>query len=357
MASTSTQPALDESKLSAFLDKIVLDQGAAYSVTLMAIGDRLGLYRALAAKGPLTSVELASETGTAERYVREWLINQAAGDIVTYDAATGRYTLPPEHAAPLTDEDAPYFVAGGVQCFSALALALPRITEAFRTGAGMPWGAHDPNLFQGTERLFRPSYLAYLVPDWIPAIDGLRAKLESGALMADVGCGHGASTIILARAFPRSTIVGMDSHAPSIARASGAAADAGITNIRFEVADAAGYPAEGFDAVAYFDCFHDLGDPAGSARRTYQALKPDGVVLVVEPMAGRTVEGNFNPIGRLFSGASVLCCTPNALATGKHALGTIASDDAIGSIFRDAGFTRFRRATETPFNRVFEVGK
>jgi SAM-dependent methyltransferase len=357
MVEANAKPAVDETKLSAFLDQIVLDQGAAYSVVLMSIGDRLGLYRALAARGPLTSSELASETGTAERYVREWLINQAAGGIVTYDLATERYTLPPEHAGPLTDEDAPYFVAGGVQCFAALVLALPRIAEAFKTGAGMPWGAHDSNLFQGTERLFRPSYLAYLVSEWIPAIDGLKARLESGAVVADVGCGHGASTVILARAFPRSTFVGLDSHAPSIDRASKAAEAAGLTNVRFEVADAAAYPLGNYDAVAYFDCFHDLGDPAGSARRTFEALKPDGMVMVVEPMAGRTVEGNFNPIGRLFSGASVLCCTPNALATGNHALGTIASDDAIGSLFRDAGFSRFRRAAETPFNRVFEVGR
>ncbi len=357
MSAPHAKPALDEAKCSAFVDQVILDQGAAYSVLLMAIGDRLGLYRALAAKGPLTPTELATETGTTERYVREWLINQAAGGIVVYDADSGRYTLPPEHAAPLTDEDAPFFVAGGIQVFAALALASPRLTEAFRSGAGMPWGEHDPNLFQGTERLFRPSYLAYLVKDWIPAIDGLQAKLESGGLMADVGCGHGASTMILARAFPDSTFVGVDSHAPSIARASKAAADAGLTNVRFEVADAAGYPVDDCDAVAYFDCFHDLGDPAGSARRTYRSLKAGGVVMVVEPMAGRSVEDNFNPVGRLFSGASVLCCTPNALATGKHALGTIASDDAIGSLFRDAGFTQFRRATETPFNRVFEVRK
>src|SRR5262245_31891755 len=197
MPDTIANPAVDESKRAAFLEQIMKDEGAAYSVVLMAIGDRLGLYKALAGRGAMTSSELAAATGTAERYVREWLVNQAAGGIVTYDAASARYTLPPEHAGPLTDEEAPYFVAGGVQAFSALVLALPRITEAFRTGAGMPWGDHDPNLFQGTERLFRPSYLAYLVSEWVPAVDGLRARLEAGAVVADVGCGHGASTLIL----------------------------------------------------------------------------------------------------------------------------------------------------------------
>jgi SAM-dependent methyltransferase len=357
MTTPKAQPPLDENKLSAFVDQVLNDQGAAFSIVLMAIGDRLGLYRALAQRGPLDSAELAAATGATERYVREWLINQAAGGILALDPATGRYALPAEHAAALTDEGAPFFLAGGVQCFSALVLALPRIIEAFRTGAGMPWGDHDPNLFEGTERLFRPSYQAYIASQWVPAVDGLRGRLEAGALMADVGCGHGASTIILARGFPRSTFLGFDSHAPSIERAARSAREAGLSNVRFEVADAAAYPGRDYDAVAYFDCFHDLGDPAGSARRSFHALKPDGLAMVVEPMAGRTVEENFNPIGRMFSGASVLCCTPNALASGKHALGTVASDEAIGSIFREAGFAQFRRATETPFNRVFEVKK
>ncbi|HLH24550.1 MAG TPA: class I SAM-dependent methyltransferase [Chloroflexota bacterium] len=351
---------VDSAKLQAFMGQALGDLGGLVSASLVVIGDKLGLYRALAEAGPLTSAELAARTGTTERYVREWLINQAAGGYLGYDTASGRYSLPPEQALALTDGESPFFLAGAFQLFVAMSRATPRILEAFRTGAGMTWGEHDAELFEGTERFFRPGYAANLVAAWLPALDGVVGKLEAGATVADVGCGHGASTIILAEAFPRSRFVGFDSHAPSIARARAAAAAAGVEGYtRFEVASAQDYPGSAYDLVAYFDCLHDMGDPLGAARHAYETLAPDGTVLLVEPMAGARVEENFNPVGRVFAGASVLCCTPNAVATGSTstALGTIATDEALRDVFARAGFTRFRRATETPFNRIFEARK
>jgi SAM-dependent methyltransferase len=348
---------IDEAKLQAFLGKAVGDFGTAASAALVVIGDKLGLYRALADAGPLNSTELAQRTGTVERYVREWLVNQAAAGYLEYDPSSGRYILPPEHALALTDETSPFYVGGGYQVITAVMKAEPRIAEAFRTGAGMPWGAHDPGLFEGTERFFRPGYVANLVSSWIPALDGVEARLRAGATVADVGCGHGASTIVMARAYPQSRFFGFDNHAPSIAHARQAAAGAGVADrVIFEVAGATDFPGGDYDLIAYFDCLHDMGDPVGAIRQATSALAQDGTVLIVEPMAGERVEDNFNPVGVVYSAASVLCCTPNALSAGHGtALGTIATEAQLREVVTAGGLGRFRRATQTPFNRIFEA--
>jgi 2-polyprenyl-3-methyl-5-hydroxy-6-metoxy-1,4-benzoquinol methylase len=348
---------IDQARMEEFLGKMVTDLGAAVSVVMVAIGDRLGLYRAMADAGPITSQELARRTGTVERYVREWLVNQAAGGYVSYDPATGTYTLPNENAAALADENGPFFAGGGFQLFNALFKSEPRISDDFRTGRGMGWGEHDPGLFAGTERFFRAGYLRDLVTNWIPALEGgVQAKLERGAEVADVGCGHGASTVLMARAFPQSRFTGFDNHAPSIDHARQAARDAGVTdNVIFGVADSSSFGGGSYDLVAFFDCLHDLADPVGAVRRAHETLKADGTLMIVEPMAGETVEQNLNPVGRLFSGASVLCCMPNSLAGGGPALGTIAPDAELEAVVKEGGFTSFRRAAETPFNRVFEA--
>ena len=350
----STAPAIDQDRLMSFLFKVVNDFGSSLSMTTALIGDRLGLYRAMRDGGAMDSKELAAKTGTSERYIREWLINQAAGGYVEYDPKTAKFTLPPEQAFALADEDSPVNLCGGFQLMSAMAKADERITHAFKTGEGMGWGEHHHDLFTGTERFFRASYLGHLVNDWIPALEGVKDKLERGAKVADVGCGHGASTIIMAKAFPRSRFHGFDLHAPSIARANEAAREAGLSDrVTFEASDAATWSGGDYDLVCFFDCLHDLGEPTAACRRAYAALRPGGTLMVVEPMAGRTLEENLNPVGRLFAGASVMCCTPNALATGGHALGTIATDDALQGVAMGGGFASLTRATETPFNRVF----
>jgi SAM-dependent methyltransferase len=347
---------VDPTKLEAVIGRAVADFGATVSSALVVIGDKLGLYKALAGAGPLTPAELAARTGTDERYVRPWLVNQAAGGYVEHDPATGRYSLPPEQAVALTDETSPFYVGGGFQVVTAAIKAEPRIAEAFKTGAGLAWGDHDAGLFQGTERFFRPGYEANLVQSWIPALDGAETRLRAGATVADVGCGHGASTLIMARAYPRSRFFGFDFHAPSIERARRLAVEEGLADrVLFEVASATDFPGAGYDLIAYFDCLHDLGDPVGAMRHARQALAPDGHLLIVEPMAGERDADNLNPVGRIFSAASVLICTPNALATGHTALGTIATDAALGDVVAAGGFSRFRRATETPFNRIFEA--
>lgn len=347
---------IDEAKLGAFMGKVVGELGALVSASLVHIGDKLGLYRAMADGAPVTSTELAQRTGTTERYVREWLVNQAASGYLDYDPATGRYHLPPEQATALADPESPYFVCGGFQAMLALTRAEPRMAEAFRTGEGMFWGEHDHDLFQGTERFFKPGYIANLVASWIPALDGVEVKLKTGAKVADVGCGHGASTIIMAQAYPMSRFYGYDNHAPSIERARHAAQEAGVADrVEFHVAGSEDFPGGAYDLVAFFDCFHDLGNPAGSAQRARETLAIDGTVMIVEPMAGNVIEENLNPVGRVYSGASVLCCTPNALAYGGHALGTIATDAALQEMVSAGGLSRFRRATETLFNRVFEA--
>ena len=351
-----TDTAVNEEKLHAFVGHVVEDFGAALSSILGYMGQKMGLYTALRDAGSVTPVEFAKHTGLAERYLREWLLNQAAGGYVAYDAATGRYHLPPEQAVALTDDSSPFYVGGGFYVIKAMLQAQPRISEAFRSGGGMFWGEHDPDLFVGTERFFRPGYATHLTRAWIPALSGVEKKLQAGAKVADVGCGHGASTIIMAQAYPASRFWGFDSHEASVEYAREEAVKAGVSDrVTFEVIEAAHIPPKGFDLVCFFDCLHDMGRAVEACQRAYAALAPEGSVLLVEPMAGHRVEENFNPIGRTFSAASTLCCTPNALAHGGPALGTLATDQQLAETLRAGGFTRFRRAAETPFNRIFEA--
>ena len=356
MSATVPTLSVNEDKMHAFMGKVGGDFGASLSAALVYIGQKLGLYKAISEAGPVTPAELAQRTDTNERYVREWLINQAAGGYVEYDAASGRYSLTPEQTVALTDEHSPFFVGGGFFVVKAMTNAVSRIEDHFRKGGGMLWGEHDPDLFIGTERFFRPGYSAHLIASWIPSLTGIEEKLSAGGTVADIGCGHGASTIIMAGAFPNSRFRGFDNHEKSIQRASEAAAAAGVSDrVTFEVADARTFPGENYDLVCFFDCLHDMGDPVGAARRAAAALADDGSALIVEPMAGDTVEQNFNPIGRTFSAASTLCCTSNSLALDGPALGAVASEEAIREKVLAGGFKQFRRATETPFNRVFEA--
>jgi SAM-dependent methyltransferase len=350
------QQPVDEVRLNAFLGKVVGELGAAASAILVRLGDRLGLYRAMADGGPTTPAELADRTGTHERYVREWLANQAAGGYVTYDAGTGTYALPPEQALALASDDSPASVQGAFQVLAAMAKAEARVADRFRTGDGLSWSDQDGELFEGTERFFRPGYAAHLVREWIPALDGVEAKLVGGARVADVGCGHGASTILMAEAYPRSTFAGYDNHAASIASARARAARAGVADrVTFEVADAAAFPGSGYDLVAHFDSLHDMVDPVGAARRVRSALAPGGTWMLVEPRAGDRVEQNLNPVGRLFYAASTLICVPNSLAQHGLALGAQAGDARLREVVLQAGFASFRRAAETPFNVVLEA--
>ncbi|GAO45058.1 class I SAM-dependent methyltransferase [Flavihumibacter petaseus] len=356
-AKTAGAPAIDMGKMESFLNKVVSDFGSSLSITLSFIGDKLGLYKAMAFAGPVTAADLAKKTNTTERYVREWLINQAAGGYIEFDEKKGTYRLPDEHAVALTDENSPFYVAGGFQVISSMQKAEERITELFKTGAGMLWGEHHHGLFEGTERFFRPGYTGNLVAQWLPALEGVVDKLKKGALVADIGCGHGISTMIMARAFPQSNFVGYDNHVPSIERANALAGEEGLKNVRFDVGSAQKFPDRQFDLIAYFDCLHDMGDPVGAMAHAREVLKDDGTIMLVEPMAGRKAVENLNPVGRVYSGASVLCCSPNAMASGGYVLGTVASDQALEEVSNKAGFKRFRRAAETPFNRVFEVRK
>jgi SAM-dependent methyltransferase len=345
-----------QSKVEGFVHKALGDLGSALTASLVVIGDKLGLYRAMADAGPLSPAELAVRTGTVERCVREWLAAQAAAGYVDYDAHTQRYSLPAEHAVALVDEDSPACVLGGFQGMTAAMRAEPRVAEAFRTGSGVGWHEHDPQLFVGTERFFRPGYNANLVSTWIPALDGVEAKLQAGARVADIGCGHGASTIIMAKAFPRSTFVGFDYHRASIERARERAAAAGISDrVHFEVATAKDYPGT-YDLTACFDCLHDMGDPVGAAKHVRQSLAPNGTWLLVEPRAGDRTEENLNPVGRLFYSVSTLVCTQASLAQEVGtALGAQAGEARLRDVVTRAGFTHFRRACETPFNLVFEA--
>ena len=331
---------------------------ARLSSVLAFIGTKLGLFQTLADSEGMTPAELAGKTGTSERYVREWLLNQAAGDYVYYDTATGKYSLLPEQKVALTDENSPFYVGGGFYVVKAMMNAQPRISEAFKSGEGMLWGEHDPDLFIGTEKFFRPGYRAHLITEWIPALTGIDEKLKADGKIADVGCGHGASSILLAQNYPNAKIYAFDNHEPSINHAKAAAERAGVADrIHFEVSSATDYPDNKYDLIAFFDCLHDMGDPAGASKHAFETLADDGSVMIVEPMAGDSVEENFNPIGRTFSAASTLCCTANAIAQGGAALGAVASEKALRDEVTSAGFSEFRRATETPFNRVFEARK
>lgn len=347
--------AIDEQRLHAFLGKAVGDLGAAISATLIQVGDELGFYKALAAER-LTSAELAERTGTHERYVREWLGNQAAGGYVDFDEATGRYGLNEEQALCLADPHGPVDLAGAYSIVEAMFHAKERTLEHFRTGQGMEWGEHHPCLFHGTERFFRAGYNANLIGAWLPALEGVVDKLRSGGRAADVGCGHGASTILMAQSFPNAQFVGYDYHGPSIDVARQRAKAAGVTNASFEVADATGYEGKDFDLIAFFDCLHDMGDPVGVARHARQALKADGNCMIVEPFAGDRVQDNLNPVGRVYFGASTQICVPVSLARHGPALGAQAGEARLREVVVDGGgFQRFRRAAETPFNIVLEA--
>ncbi len=356
MATAGAIRPINEDKMHAFLGKVVGDFGAALSSSLVYIGQKLGLYKTMAGEGPVTPAELAQKTSTNERYIREWLINQAASGYVDYDSASGRYSLGPEQAVALSDEASPFFVGGGFYVVKAMTAAVSRIEDAFKNGGGMLWGEHDPDLFVGTERFFRPGYAAHLIASWIPALTGIEEKLKAGGKVADIGCGHGSSTVIMAQAYPTSKFWGFDNHEKSIETARQRAQDAGVGDrVTFEVANASDFPDKQYDMVTFFDCLHDMGDPTGACKRAAEVLAPDGSALIVEPMAGNTVEENFNIIGRTFSGASTLCCTSNSLALKGTALGAVASEAAIREVVLAGGFSQFRRATETPFNRIFEA--
>jgi 2-polyprenyl-3-methyl-5-hydroxy-6-metoxy-1,4-benzoquinol methylase len=356
MSTSARSKAINEDKMNQFLGKVIGDFGASLSSALVYIGQKLGLYKTMSEVGPTTPAELAQHTNTNERYVREWLINQAAGGYVEYDAESGRYSLSPEQAVALTDELSPFYIGGGFFVIKAMTHAVSRIEDHFRNGGGMLWGEHDPDLFIGTERFFRPGYSAHLVATWIPALTGIDEKLKAGGKVADVGCGHGASTIIMAGAYPNSQFWAYDNHEASINHAREAAKAAGVSDrVNFEVTNAQNIPNNGYDMIAFFDCLHDMGDPVGACRRAAEVLAADGSALIVEPMAGNTVEENFNPIGRTFAGASTLCCTSNSLALNGPALGAVAPESAIREAVLAGGFKQFRRATETPFNRIFEA--
>jgi len=347
---------VNQAALEDLLHRVVGDLGGAMSAVLVVIGDRLGLYRTLAANGPLSARDLARQTGTAERYVREWLSNQAAGGYVSYDPETERFFMTPEQAAAFADEGGPAFLPGGFQLVTAVFKARPRIEEAFRTGEGLDWCDHDQALYDGTERFFRSSYVGHLVKDWLPALDGTVARLERGATVADVGCGHGASTVLMAKTFPRSHFAGFDYHHPSVEAAKKRAAAAGVAdNTSFHVAESTEFPGRGYDLVCHFDCLHDMGDPLAAARHVREVIAPEGSWMIVEPRAGDRLEENLNPVGRVFYAASTMVCVPASLAHEGPALGAQAGEKRIRELTAEAGFTRFRRATETPFNAIYEV--
>ena len=347
----------DQARLDEFVGKMLNDMGAVATGAMVLIGDKLGLYKALAERGPLAPAELAARTGTAERYIREWLAAQAAAGYVQYRPEMGTYAMTVEQSMVLADDTSPAFMAGGFEVFASMFRDEPKISEAFRSGRGVGWHEHSPCLFRGTERFFRTGYAAHLVQEWLPALAGVREKLERGAKVADVGCGHGASTILMARAFPSSRFTGFDYHGASVERARAAAREAGVErSCRFEVADAKSYPGNDYDLVAFFDCLHDMGDPAGAAKHVRQSLGVDGTWLIVEPYADDTVEGNLNPVGRIYYAASTMICVPASLSQEVGlALGAQAGEARLREVVMAGGFTRFRRATATPFNLVLEA--
>jgi SAM-dependent methyltransferase len=348
--------AIDEGKLHELLGKFVTDLGAGFHAVQAVIGDRLGLYRGLAEVAPATSATLAAHVGASERHVREWLRCQAAGGYVTYDPASDTYSLTEEQEFALASPEGMSLPAAFALPV-AVAKNIDPITDAVRSGDGYGWHQHDPLLFEGTERFFRPGYVANLVSSWIPSLDGVEEKLRAGGTVADIGCGHGASTLLLGESYPNSTVRGFDYHGPSIDTARKRAADAGLADrVSFEVASAADFPGEGYDVIAIFDALHDMPDPVGAARHVREALAPDGTFLLVEPNAADAVADNLNPIGRLFYGASTLICVAHSMTEDpKTALGAQAGEALLTEILNEAGFTRVRRATETPFNIILEV--
>ncbi len=356
MTDLQAAPAIDVDKLMAFVFKAVDEVGATLNTALVVLGDKLGYYTVMAA-GPVTPAQLAKATDTGEPYAREWLNAQAAGGYVEYDAAGGLYTLPLEHASALTDRNSPAFLPGFFQIALGTVHDIDSVIEAAAGEAGLGWHEHHPDVHVGCERFFRTMYNAHLVDEWLPALDGVVATLERGADVADVGCGHGASTVIMAQAFPNSRFTGFDYHEASIATARERATEAGVGDrVRFQTASATDFPGAGFDLVTTFDALHDMGDPVGAARHVRGALKPDGTWMVVEPMSGDTVSENLNPVGRAYYGFSTLLCTPSSLAQDVGlALGTQAGPARIRAVATTAGFTRFASVAQTPFNRVLEI--
>ncbi|MFP3915033.1 MAG: methyltransferase domain-containing protein [Actinomycetota bacterium] len=353
---------LDQEKVEQFVGQIVDDFGATVSSALAHIGHRMGLYRAMAGAGQLTSTELARRTGTHERYIREWLNNQAAGGYVDYFPDRGTYELPPEHAFVLANEDSPVFMGAGWDQMAAIWAVEPKLEEAFQSGQGVGWHEQDPRLFTATESFFKPAYRSGLIEEWIPALDGVEERLEKGGMVADVGCGHGASTILLAQAFPEAKLVGFDYHEDSIEAARRRAAEAGLDGdgqVEFEVSDAVGYPVPeegGYDLICFFDAFHDFGDPVGAAAYARKALADDGAVMLVEIRSGDRTEQNLHPLGRLGYAMSTFVCVPNSLSQEVgYALGGQAGPSAIAEIFEEAGFTRFRQVAEAPVHQVLEA--
>ncbi len=348
---------IDQDKLNALLGQAVQDMGAALHAALIVIGDRLGLYRAMADGTPLTPTELASRTGTAERYVREWLNANAAGNYVEYHADSGTYSMTPEQAFAFAMDDTPVHLPGFYHMLASCMKDEEKLTETFRTGKGFGWHEHEKGLFEGCERFFRPNYLANLTTNWIPALDGVEERLKRGARVADIGCGHGASTLLMAKAYPASRFYGFDYHQASIERAREQAERAGLADrITFTVAAAKEFPGSDYDFVAFFDCLHDMGDPAGAARHVRQALASDGTWMIVEPFANDKVEANLNPVGRIYYSASAMICVPASLSQEVAlGLGAQAGEARIREVVTAGGFTRFRRASETPFNLVFEA--
>ncbi|BDH11318.1 class I SAM-dependent methyltransferase [Streptomyces hygroscopicus] len=351
--------AVDEDRVQRFLEKVITDTGAAVAGLCTSLGDRLGLYTAMAGAGPLTSAQLAARTGLVERYVREWLAAQVAGEYIGYAPGTDTYLLPDEHAAVLADPDLPTYAAGFSTLLQAIYATEDTLMEAFRTGEGVGWEEHGPALFAGSAKFFRPGYAASLVPEWLTALDGVVEKLERGARVADVGCGYGYSTTLMAQAFPRSHFDGFDFHGPSIEAARGIVAEQGLDDrVSFEVATAQDFPGEDFDLITFFDCLHDIGDPGGALHHAEQALADGGTCMVVEPNASANAQENTNPIGRALTAASVAVCLPSALAQhGPQALGNHAGEEAMRQIADEAGLHHWRLAAESPVNRVYAVGR
>ena len=354
--SAAPAPVLDMDKLNAFIGRFVTDLGAAVHAGMVVIGEKLGLYKALAA-GPMSSAELAAKTRTDERYVREWLASQAAGGYVTYDETTHQFSLSEEQAFALANEDSPAYLPGAFELALGSLASVPRIAESFRSGAGMGWHEHDDGVFHGCEKFFRPGYAANLVSSWIPALHGVKEKLMAGGKVADVGCGKGASTLLMAKAFPKSRFYGFDYHDKSIAAATASAQREGLDDrVSFSVSKAREFPGKNYDFVAVFDCLHDMGDPVGAAAHVRESLTPEGTWMIVEPFAHDRLTDNLNPVGRVYYSFSTLLCTPCSRSQEVGlCLGAQAGEKRIRDVVTMAGFKRFRRATETPFNIVYEA--
>jgi SAM-dependent methyltransferase len=353
---TTSEQTIDENKLNEFMGKMVGELGAGISSALVVTGQKLGLYEKLAEHGPLTADQLASISNTAPRYILEWASNQAASGYIDYDPETSTFFLTPEQTVVFADEESPFFMGGGFYSISSIFADEPKISDAFKTGEGVSWGNHDSCLFCGVAKFFKPTYKANLLQSWIPSLDGVQEKLERGAKVADVGCGYGHSTLIMAEAFPNSQFYGFDFHAPSIEKAKQLAVEKGLNNVTFATAKAKEIPGDNYDLVTFFDCLHDMGDPAGASQHVFSKLAEDGTWMITEPFAHDTLEENLNPVGRVYYGFSTTVCTPSSLSQEVGAaLGAQAGEKKLREVITSGGFTRFRRAAETPFNLVLEA--